>query len=126
MQGTGPEEISYDKFLKLVDGGEVEEVTLSSTRIYITLKDNAGKDDAKDAGDTADGSTDTAEDTADASGNAADTSENTGDAAGNAADTSENAGDIDTAGDAAGTSEDTGDTAGNAADTAEAIPLLFT
>ena len=66
MQGTGPEEISYDKFLKLVDGGEVEEVTLSSTRIYITLKDDAGKDDAKDAGDTADGSTDTAEDTADA------------------------------------------------------------
>lgn len=124
MQGTGPEEISYDKFLKLVDGGEVEEVTLSSTRIYITLKDDAGKDDAgkddaKDAGDTADGSTDTAEDTADASGNAADTSENTGDAAGNAADTSENAGDTDTAGDAAGTSEDTGDTAGNAADTAE-------
>ena len=124
MQGTGPEEISYDKFLKLVDGGEVEEVTLSSTRIYITLKDDAGKDDAgkddaKDAGDTADGSTDTAEDIADASGNAADTSENTGDAAGNAADTSENAGDTDTAGDAAGTSEDTGDTAGNAADTAE-------
>ena len=124
MQGTGPEEISYDKFLKLVDGGEVEEVTLSSTRIYITLKDDAGKDDAgkddaKDAGDTADGSTDTAEDTADASGNAAGTSENTGDAAGNDADTSENAGDTDTAGDAAGTSEDTGDTAGNAADTAE-------
>ena len=105
MQGTGPEEISYDKFLKLVDGGEVEEVTLSSTRIYITLKDDAGKDDAKDAGDTADGSTDTAEDTADASGNAADTSENTGD--------------TDTAGDAADASEDTGDTAGNAADTAE-------
>ena len=119
MQGTGPEEISYDKFLKLVDGGEVEEVTLSSTRIYITLKDDAGRDDAKDAGDTADGSTDTAEDTADASGNAADTSENTGDAAGNAADTSENAGDTDTAGDAADASEDTGDTAGNAADTAE-------
>ena len=93
MQGTGPEEISYDKFLKLVDGGEVEEVTLSSTRIYITLKDNAGKDDAKDAGDTADGSTDTAEDTADASGNAADTSENTGDAAGNAADTAEDTAD---------------------------------
>ena len=119
MQGTGPEEISYDKFLKLVDGGEVEEVTLSSTRIYITLKDDAGKDDAKDAGDTADGSTDTAEDTADASGNAAGTSENTGDAAGNDADTSENAGDTDTAGDAADASEDTGDTAGNAADTAE-------
>ena len=44
MQGSSPEEISYDKFLELVDDGKVDEVTLGSTRIYITLKDDADTD----------------------------------------------------------------------------------
>lgn len=44
MQGSSPEEISYDKFLELVDDGKVDEVTLGSTRIYITLKDDVGAD----------------------------------------------------------------------------------
>lgn len=54
MQGSSPEEISYDKFLELVDDGKVDEVTLGSTRIYITLKDDAAADtDGTDTGDSA-------------------------------------------------------------------------
>ena len=41
MRGSGPEEISYDKFLSLVEDGDVKEVTLNSNRIYITLTDEA-------------------------------------------------------------------------------------
>ncbi len=52
MQGSSPEEISYDKFLELVDDGKVDEVILGSTRIYITLKDDAAADtDGTDAGE---------------------------------------------------------------------------
>ena len=43
MQDKNPEEISYDKFLKMVDDGEVEKVTIDSTKLYITLKDDARK-----------------------------------------------------------------------------------
>lgn len=81
MQGTGPEEISYDKFLKLVDSGKVEEVTLSSTRIYITLKDKADTDDSKDA------ASDAPENTAAGTGDGGEALGNdTGDGAGGAAD----------------------------------------
>ena len=124
MQGTGPEEISYDKFLKLVDGGEVEEVTLSSTRIYITLKDDADRDAAKNGGDAADDSADPAEDTADAAGSTEDTAENpeaaaenTDNTEGAAADTAENPG--NNAGHAADGSENTGDTEENTVDPAQ-------
>lgn len=54
MQGSSPEEISYDKFLELVDDGKVDEVTLGSTRIYITLKDGADTDSDGTGTDNAD------------------------------------------------------------------------
>ncbi len=54
MQGSSPEEISYDKFLELVDDGKVDEVTLGSTRIYITLKDDADTDSDGTGTDNAD------------------------------------------------------------------------
>ncbi len=41
MQDKNPEEISYDKFLTLVDEEKVKKVTIDSTKIYITLKDDA-------------------------------------------------------------------------------------
>lgn len=41
MQDKNPEEISYDKFLTMVDEGKVEKVTIDPTKIYITLKDDA-------------------------------------------------------------------------------------
>lgn len=41
MQDKNPEEISYDKFLTMVDEGKVEKVTIESTKLYITLKDDA-------------------------------------------------------------------------------------
>ena len=41
MQGAGPREISYDKFLGLVEEKKVEKVELASNRIYITLTDKA-------------------------------------------------------------------------------------
>ena len=47
MQDNNPEEISYDKFLKLVDEGDVEKVTIDSTKIYITLTDDARKQEKK-------------------------------------------------------------------------------
>ena len=39
MQDKNPQEISYYKFLKMVDDGKVDKVKISSSRIYITLKD---------------------------------------------------------------------------------------
>ena len=47
MRGTGPEEISYDKFLDLVDDKKVSEVNLNSNRIYITLTDEAREEEAE-------------------------------------------------------------------------------
>lgn len=41
MRGSSPEEISYDKFLSMVDKGQVAKVTLNSDRIYITLTNDA-------------------------------------------------------------------------------------
>src|SRR5699024_7558422 len=107
MQGTGPEEISYDKFLKLVDSGKVEEVTLSSTRIYITLKDKADTDDSKDA------ASDAPENTAAGTGDGGEALGNdTGDGAGGAADNT--AGGADTPGDT-----DTADAADNSSDASD-------
>ena len=129
MQGTGPEEISYDKFLKLVDSGKVEEVTLSSTRIYITLKDKADTDDSKDAASdapentaagTGDGGEASGNDTGDGAGGAADNTAggadtpgdtDTADAADNSSDASDDA--------AAGTEDNSADVSDNAADTEE-------
>ena len=48
MRGSGPEEISYDKFLNMVDDKKVAEVSLSSNRIYITLTDEARKEEVQD------------------------------------------------------------------------------
>ena len=44
MQDTTPEEISYNEFLKMVDDGEVEKVTIGNTKIFITTKDNVKED----------------------------------------------------------------------------------
>lgn len=44
MQDKDPEEISYDKFLKMVDEGQVEKVKIDASRIYITLKEGALKE----------------------------------------------------------------------------------
>ena len=44
MRGSGPEQISYDRFLEMVDAGEVQEVSLNSDRIYITLTDEARRE----------------------------------------------------------------------------------
>ncbi|MBC5688493.1 ATP-dependent metallopeptidase FtsH/Yme1/Tma family protein [Mediterraneibacter sp. NSJ-55] len=47
MQDNNPEEISYDKFLELVDDKKVEEVTIDTSRIYITLKEETKKEEAQ-------------------------------------------------------------------------------
>ncbi len=52
MQDKDPEEISYDKFLKMVDEHQVEEVTIESSRIYITLKEDALKEGKLDSADS--------------------------------------------------------------------------
>ncbi|HJC75158.1 MAG TPA: ATP-dependent zinc metalloprotease FtsH [Candidatus Mediterraneibacter faecavium] len=52
MQGSGPEEISYDKFLSLIDEGKVQEVSLNSDRIYITLTDEARREELEETGRT--------------------------------------------------------------------------
>ena len=52
MRGSGPEQISYDKFLSLIDEGEVQEVNLYSDRIYITLTDEARQKEFKKSGQT--------------------------------------------------------------------------
>lgn len=49
MQDKNPDEISYDKFLKMVDDGEVEKVSIDSTKIYITLTDEARKEEIKES-----------------------------------------------------------------------------
>ena len=49
MQDNNPEEISYDKFLELVDDKKVEEVTIDTSRIYITLKDDTQKEGEKES-----------------------------------------------------------------------------
>ncbi len=41
MQGSSPEEITYDRFLELVEDGDVQSVELGSNRILITLTDEA-------------------------------------------------------------------------------------
>ena len=148
MQGSGPEEISYDKFLKLVDSGKVDEVTLSSTRIYITLKDEEDVDSSKDTADAADntadgtdnaaGTTDNAAGGTDGSADAADsttggtdgspdTSDNTAGGTDDAADAADNTGTADTADNTtdaaddstAGAEDSNTDAADNAADTAD-------
>ena len=45
MQDTTPKEISYNKFLKMVDEGKVEKVTIGSSKIYITSKTDEKEDD---------------------------------------------------------------------------------
>lgn len=52
MQGSGPEQISYDKFLSLIDEGDVQEVSLNSDRIYITLTDEARQKEFQETGRT--------------------------------------------------------------------------
>ena len=47
MRGAGPVEISYDKFLDMVDDGKVEVVRLNSSRIYITLTEKARQEEAE-------------------------------------------------------------------------------
>ena len=37
MQSGSPEEITYNKFLKMIDEGKVEKVTISSSQIYIKI-----------------------------------------------------------------------------------------
>lgn len=59
MQDKNPQEISYNKFLKMVDDGKVEKVTIGSSRIYITMKD--GADAEKSSEDAASDSTGTAD-----------------------------------------------------------------
>jgi cell division protease FtsH len=44
IQGKNPEEITYDKFLTLVDEGKVSKVTIDSTKLYITLKKEEGEE----------------------------------------------------------------------------------
>ena len=50
MRGSGPEEISYDKFLSMLDDKKVQEVNLSSDRIYITLTDEARQEEFEESG----------------------------------------------------------------------------
>lgn len=47
MQDKNPEEISYNKFLKMVDDKKVSKVIIDSTKIYITLKDDAREEKDK-------------------------------------------------------------------------------
>ena len=47
MQGGSASEISYDRFLKLVDNGKVESVTFTNSRINIVLTDDARKEKAE-------------------------------------------------------------------------------
>ena len=47
MQGGSASEISYDKFLKLVDNGKVESVSFTNSRINIVLTDDARKEKAE-------------------------------------------------------------------------------
>ncbi len=49
MRGSGPEEISYDRFLSLIEDGKVQEVSLNSDRIYITLTDEARSEELEES-----------------------------------------------------------------------------
>ena len=49
MRGSGPEEISYDRFLALIEDGKVQEVSLNSDRIYITLTDEARSEELEES-----------------------------------------------------------------------------
>ena len=60
MQDKNPQEISYYKFLKMVDDGKVDKVKISSSRIYITLKDGVSVKEELDDDGTAQSSTDSA------------------------------------------------------------------
>ena len=60
MQDKNPQEISYYKFLKMVDDGKVDKVKISSSRIYITLKDGVSVKEEVDDDGTAQSSTDSA------------------------------------------------------------------
>ena len=76
MQGSNPEEMSYDKFLKLVDNGKIESVTMSGSQINIVLTDEARKQkqqgklaEVKESGNSsADSTTDGSSDKTDAEG----------------------------------------------------------
>lgn len=59
MQDKNPQEISYYKFLKMVDDGKVDKVKISSSRIYITLKDGVSVKEELDD-DTTQNSTESA------------------------------------------------------------------
>lgn len=60
MQDKNPQEISYYKFLKMVDAGKVDKVKISSSRIYITLKDGVSVKEELDDDDTTQNSTESA------------------------------------------------------------------
>lgn len=60
MQDKNPQEISYYKFLKMVDDGKVDKVKISSSRIYITLKDGVSVKEELDDDDTTQNSTEPA------------------------------------------------------------------
>ncbi len=60
MQDKNPQEISYYKFLKMVDDGKVDKVKISSSRIYITLKDGVSVKEELDEDDTTQNSTESA------------------------------------------------------------------
>ena len=45
MRGSGPEAISYDKFLTLIDDKKVQEVRLNSDRIYIILTEESRQEE---------------------------------------------------------------------------------
>lgn len=52
MKGQDPEEISYDKFLTLVEEKKVEKVTIEPSKIYITLTEKAREEALKESGKT--------------------------------------------------------------------------
>ena len=57
MDGSEMEEVSYDQFLRMVDEKKVEEVTIGSSTIYITLKDGVEvnlDEEEKETADTKD------------------------------------------------------------------------
>ncbi len=60
IQDKNPQEISYYKFLKMVDDGKVDKVKISSSRIYITLKDGVSVKEELDDDDTTQNSTESA------------------------------------------------------------------
>ena len=48
MQDKNPAELSYDEFLTKVDDGEIEKVTIDSSKLYVTLTDEARKNEKSD------------------------------------------------------------------------------